>query len=149
MERDDEPKVITEFQGMYRFLSNFWECPVTLDGFRYRSAEHAYQAAKATTRNQALLVAAAFTPGEAKRRGRSVTVRPDWEQVKDAIMLQIVRAKFSQNQDLKEQLLATDDLPLEEGNYWGDRYWGVCPAGSGDGKNRLGEILMQVRDELR
>ena len=75
-------------------------------------------------------------------------MRKDWEQVKDRIMEEIVRAKFSQNEELKEQLLATGDAQLVEGNRWNDRYWGV-DIRSGVGENHLGKILMKVRSELR
>lgn len=59
------------------------------------------------------------------------------------IMYEICLAKFSRHQELKECLLATD---LEEGNDWGDAEWGVC---NGNGKNRLGKILMLVRMDLQ
>ena len=88
------------------------------------------------------------TPGLAADMGRSrkLPLRRDWESVKDQIMLEAVRAKFSQHDDLKAILLGTGDAKLvehtERDSYWGD-------GGDGSGKNRLGRILMQVRDELR
>ena len=72
-------------------------------------------------------------------------LRKDWEQVKDDIMYEVVRAKFIQHPILAQQLLDTRDAELIEGNNWGDTYWGVC---NGYGKNMLGRILMRVRDEL-
>ena len=72
-------------------------------------------------------------------------MRSDWEEVKDKVMYEIVLAKFTQNPDLKEKLLATGDESLEEGNTWGDTIWGTV---DGVGENRLGKILMRVRDEL-
>ena len=83
---------------------------------------------------------------EAKRLGRRVRLRSDWEQVKYDVMLDVVRAKFNQHPDLAQKLLATGDEELVEGNDWGDTYWGVC---NGRGKNMLGKILMRVRAELR
>ncbi len=85
---------------------------------------------------------------DAKRLGRHVELRPDWEDVKIAIMEEIVRTKFTQNEDLKAMLLATGDLVLEEGNAWGDTFWGV-DAKTREGQNHLGRILMRVREELR
>ena len=72
-------------------------------------------------------------------------MRSDWEEVKNKVMYEIVLAKFTQNSDLKEKLLATGDEHLEEGNTWGDTIWGTV---DGVGENRLGKILMRVRDEL-
>jgi ribA/ribD-fused uncharacterized protein len=73
-------------------------------------------------------------------------MRPDWEQVKILIMTSLVRDKFTRHQDLKEQLLATGDAELIEGNWWGDTFWGVC---KGKGENHLGKVLMKVREELK
>ncbi|MGX8680786.1 MAG: NADAR family protein, partial [bacterium] len=84
----------------------------------------------------------------AKKKGRRVLLRDDWEQVKDRIMEEIVLAKFQQNPELKAQLLATGDAMLEEGNQWHDDYWGV-DLRTGRGQNRLGRILMKVRLELQ
>ena len=85
-------------------------------------------------------------PSSAKRKGRRVKLRDDWEEVKDQIMYEIVLNKFSQNEELRKKLIATGDEYLEEGNTWHDTYWGVC---NGKGKNKLGKILMQVREELK
>ena len=89
-----------------------------------------------------------LAPSNAKRRGRHVQLRKDWESVKNGIMEEIVRAKFIQNLELKAQLLSTGDAILIEGNTWNDRYWGV-DVRSGVGKNHLGKILMKIRSELR
>lgn len=86
------------------------------------------------------------TPAAAKRMGRKVVMRPDWDTVKFDIMLDLVRRKFLGHPDLREMLLATGDEQLIEGNYWGDRVWGVC---DGTGENWLGRHLMTVRQELR
>lgn len=136
------PKEINEFRGEYRFLSNFWGCPVNYDGVAYQNAEAAFQAQKCidpTDRTQL----AGLNPSEAKRLGRRVKLRSDWEAIKDQIMCQVVQAKFTQNPDLMEKLKATGDAVLIEGNTWGDRYWGVC---RGTGQNKLGRILMALRD---
>lgn len=144
-------KEITAFQGEYRFLSNFWLCEVTLGPIVFRSAEHAYQARKTLDRDAVLRIAALETPGEAKRAGRSVSLRPDWERTKKRAMLLIVLTKFTQNEDLAALLAATEDTYLEEGNTWHDNFWGACRCGShaGDGLNYLGRILMMVRDIIR
>ena len=87
-------------------------------------------------------------PAMSKKAGRRVQLRADWEDVKLSIMEDIVRAKFTQNEDLKQLLLATGDLVLEEGNTWHDTFWGV-DVKTQEGENHLGRILMRVRQELR
>lgn len=135
------------FRGKYYFLSNFFPAPVAYGGLTYQNNEAAFQAQKTLDKADRT----AFTelaPADAKRRGRHVRLRRDWEEVKDGIMEEIVRAKFTQNSKLREYLLATGDSQLIEGNTWNDRYWGV-DARSGMGKNHLGKILMKVRSELK
>ena len=87
-----------------------------------------------------------MNPSEAKRTGRKVKLRPDWEDVKINEMRNIVRAKFSQNPELAEKLIQTGDAHLEEGNTWGDRTWGTV---NGSGQNLLGKILMEIRETLK
>jgi ribA/ribD-fused uncharacterized protein len=150
---------ISEFSGEYRFLSNFWYAQVEFDGEFYLTVEHAYQAAKTLDP----VARKAFQdrnmrPGNAKRAGRVLAMRPDWEQVKLNIMLELLRKKF-EHPTLKGMLLATGDRYLEEGNLWHDNYWGVCrcmrcvnqrnSGGFNHESNALGELLMQVREELR
>ena len=137
---------IDRFRGDYGFLSNFWEVPVTYQGLTYGSNEAAFQAQKCMTEEEKL----PFTrmrPSEAKKTGRRVALRPDWEKVKVGIMEEIVRAKFTQNEDLKWRLIGTGDADLEEGNTWHDTCWGV-DAKTGEGRNHLGKILMKIRAEL-
>lgn len=136
---------IDSFTGGYRWLSNFCEHPLTYDGIEYASVEHAYQAAKSRDPKERDYIAEAPTPGEAKKRGRKATLRQNWEEVKDIVMLECLHKKFA-DPSLRSQLLDTGESPLIEGNYWGDTYWGVC---RGVGQNRLGELLMQVRQEIR
>lgn len=138
---------ITSFSGEYRFLSNFWLCAVPADdGFSYPSTEHAYQAEKTLDPDQRQKIRLADTSGIAKRLGRSVTKRPDWDDIKLGVMERLLRHKFTLHPSLKEKLLATGDRKLIEGNTWGDTYWGVC---KGTGENNLGKLLMKIREELR
>jgi ribA/ribD-fused uncharacterized protein len=142
---------ITEFQGGYRWLSNFWLCPVDVSGVRYPSAEHAYQAAKTLDAGARLAIAGLASPGQAKRAGQQLELRPGWEQARKRIMLGVVVIKFTQNPHLGCQLAETGDALLEEGNRWHDNYWGACgcPRHMGLGLNYLGRILMMVRDIVR
>lgn len=138
---------IDSFRGKYYFLSNFFPAPIIYDGLIYQNNEAAFQAQK-TLEKTDRKVFTQLAPAEAKRRGRHVRLRDDWEEIKDGIMEEIVRAKFSQNPKLKAELLATGEAQLIEGNTWNDRYWGV-DVRSGIGKNHLGKILMKVRSELK
>jgi ribA/ribD-fused uncharacterized protein len=137
---------IAEFQGEYRFLSNFWPAEVVYEGIKYPTSEHAYQAAKTLDIEQRKKIAALATPSQAKTAGRALKLRYDWETAKFTVMEDIVRYKFTHHAELRAKLLATGDRHLEEGNTWGDRVWGVY---QGQGENRLGRILMKVRAELR
>ena len=137
--------MINSFQGNYHFLSNFYSCPVTWDGITYQNSEAAFQSAKVLDKNIRLTFAN-LNPSDAKRKGRHVVLRPDWEDVKYDIMYEIVLAKFSQNDTLKRKLLETHHQYLEEGNTWGDKVWGTV---HGLGENHLGKILMGVRNVLR
>lgn len=136
--------MIDSFKGKYSFLSNFFEAPVEYDGFVYRNTEAAFQAQK--TNNKA--ERQQFTTLDAstsKRLGRSVTLRSDWEKVKIQVMYEVCYAKFAQNPQLAEKLVATGDEILVEGNTWNDKFWGVC---NGEGMNHLGKILMAIRTEF-
>lgn len=136
-------KEIRGFFGQYRFLSNFYEAPIQYEGIQYRNNEAAFQAQKCPERAAEF---ANLTPSEAKHLGRHVELRHDWENIKDNIMFGVVKAKFSQNANLKQKLLATGNSRLFEENNWGDTCWGTV---NGKGENRLGLILEDVRDLLR
>jgi ribA/ribD-fused uncharacterized protein len=113
---------IDRFTGDYDFLSNFHASPIEVDAILYPTVEHAFQAAKTEDPEEKRAVAEAATPASAKRKGRKVQLRPDWEQVKVGIMEELVRLKFTTYADLREQLLATGDAELVEGNDWNDRF---------------------------
>ena len=137
---------IKSFRGEYRWLSNFWMSGTPYKGNMYPSVEHAFQAAKATDEINHDWVAQAEKPGQAKRRGRQVLCRPDWEVVKLRVMAEAVWGKFTHSPVLAQKLLATGNAHLEEGNTHGDEVWGTV---KGRGENYLGKILMRVRDKLR
>lgn len=135
---------IEQFQGKYRFLSNFWPCVVELDGEKYPSVEHAYVAAKSVDKDVRRQVAGCVTPGDAKRLGRKINIREDWDDVKVQVMYSLLKQKFSKS-PLKNWLLDTGVMCIEEGNTWGDTFWGVY---RGKGKNTLGKLLMDIRKEI-
>lgn len=126
------------FKGKYEFLSNFHIEP---DG---SCVEIEYQASK--THDQKIVgQIMIMTPREAKKAGKKIPLRPDWEEVKLSVMSIFVHAKFYDHPTLAKKLVATGDLVLVEINWWGDTYWGEC---RGEGQNWLGKILMNVRTGL-
>lgn len=137
--------VIGRFDGNNVFLSNFYFHA------RGETVEHRFQAAKTLDPAQQKVILAASGAAQAKVLGRNVDLRPDWEQVKDMIMLELLREKFS-IPEMKEKLLATGNAILIEGNTWHDQYWGDCVCQNHQsipGKNMLGQLLMRVRTELQ
>lgn len=141
--------MITSFSGSFAFLSNFYPVKVEFEDCPFPTVENGYQAAKTDN----LLERVFFMnvePAQAKRLGRQVILRVDWEQVKEAVMFDLLRQKF-EDPTLCAKLKATGGQSLVEGNWWHDNYWGSCrcPEHKGRiGKNRLGFMLMQLRDLL-
>jgi ribA/ribD-fused uncharacterized protein len=146
-------EVIDSFRGQYFCFSNFWEEPVLWKSKEWPSAEHAFQAEKFFDEEYKEKIRLAPKPNKAKAMGktRRIPIRPDWEQVKEGIMEAIVYEKFSRNNVIKAELLATGDALLLEGNTWHDAEWGVVRGTDGKwrGNNKLGKALMRVRDRLR
>ena len=141
--------MIKNFEGEYAFLSNFYFSPMIIDNVVYTTNEHFFQAMKSLNPKERQAIVLAPTPGKAKYLGRKVSLRKDWEDIKEEVMLTGLRHKFS-NPELRKKLLATGNEELIEGTTWHDNYWGICDceACGGQGKNRLGKLLMQVREEL-
>ncbi|MFH1748544.1 MAG: NADAR family protein [Planctomycetota bacterium] len=147
----------------FGFLSNFHEAAIEIDGERWPTVEHYYQAQKSHDPDYRKAVCQARTPGQAKRLGdvrigsqrqatcswfrtHPETLRPDWDEVKLAVMESAVEAKFRQNEDLARALLATGDALLVEDSRR-DNFWGAGRKGAG--QNWLGRVLMDVRERLR
>lgn len=136
-------KTISKFRREYYFLSNFFFVSVIFDGEIYPSVEHAYMAAKTTDKISRKEIKDAKTPGEAKRLGKLVKLRENWDEIKLEVMESLLLQKFGdENPKLKRRLLETQDALLMEGNNWGDTFWGVC---NGEGENNLGKLLMKIR----
>lgn len=137
---------INSFSGKYHFLSNFYYSPFVYNEFTYPTAEHTYQSSKAITTSDWQLIATASSPGLCKKLGRKIKIKPNWNDIKLLIMADIIINKFSQNFELSYMLIDTYPRLLIEGNTWNDTFWGQCPVGRG--KNWLGEILMEYREQL-
>lgn len=180
--------MILQFNGKFRFLSNFYPAEIRMSeipeipGFpllpgtgdlEFPTVEHAYRALKCLD----IVEYAKFQeglPGAAKKLGRRVKIRPDFEANKLAVMGALLRVKFK-DPSLHESLKSTGNRLLVEGNNWNDRYWGISHnsitwierekldltplVGCGDleipevvsilseyGHNHLGRILMKIRD---
>jgi ribA/ribD-fused uncharacterized protein len=132
----------------YGCFSNFSPHPLRLKGRNWPTSEHYFQAQKFAGTEHEEAVRHAQSPMIAARMGRSRRrpLRADWERVKDAVMREVVLAKFSQHDDLRLTLLGTGDAAIVE-HTENDAYWG--DGGDGSGRNMLGRILMSVREELR
>ena len=150
--RRKKKKPIDSFRNEAWFLSNFCKSPIMHNGKFYPTAEHLFQALKTTDEGHHEYVRTARDAREAKYRGKLSPLREDWETAKDTVMGNVIRAKFVQNPNFKRLLLGTGKEDLIEGNRWHDNYWGNClcaECGNIKGKNKLGEILMTVRRQLR
>lgn len=146
---------IVDFRGQHAVLSNFHPCRVEWEQIVYPSSEHAFNAGKSLDMGVRLWIAQAPTPGEAKRRGRSVTLRPGWdERVRYEVMAEVLAAKFS-DPELAAALQATGGAVLVEGNMWHDSHWGICLCGRpacevpAKQSNWLGRMLMTLRESQR
>lgn len=138
---------ITSFSGEHAFLSNFAPSPILMDGIEFATVEHAFQAMKTLDAAMRKSIAVAPTPGKAKRMGRKVALRHDWEQVKIDVMRDCLRLKFADSQ-LMQMLINTASAALIEGNTWGDTFWGcVNVGGQWRGQNNLGKLLMEIRHD--
>jgi ribA/ribD-fused uncharacterized protein len=132
----------------YGELSNFAAYPIQLGGKRWPTSEHYFQAQKFEDKADQEEVRRAKTPMLAAQLGRDRRrkLRRNWESIKVQVMRDALRAKFTQHDDLRTLLLETGDARLvehtENDDYWGD-------GGDGRGKNMLGRLLQDLRDELR
>lgn len=150
-------KTVERFSDEYAFLSNLYPYKKNLQGkicrfiVKYQNhnfdcVECAYQAAKCKNPDD-MLIYQRLNGSEAKKFADTLpfTIREDWAEIKWNVMYDLVWQKFSQNEPLRAQLLATKNAEIIEGNTWGDVYWGIC---EGKGENHLGKILMKIREKL-
>lgn len=145
--------MINDFSKENFFLSSFYNAYLMYEGIIYCSTEAAFQAAKTLDVAERARVVR-MSQSDAKKAGRSLQLRPGWEEVKDKVMYDVCRAKFTMNSSLKlaERLLATGDEELVEGNTWHDNYWGDCTCDKCKnipGRNQLGKTLMKLREDIR
>ena len=137
--------MINKFLGTNFFLSNYYmKAPFQYGALTWASAEHAFQAAKCKTPSDMILIHKLKTPEEARRCGQRITLRSDWEDVKDRVLFDVLFHKFKPGSDIHARLMATGKEELVECGHdvYQDPYWGVV---DGVGKNKLGKILMAIR----
>lgn len=138
------------FSHAYDPLNNWSAHIVEIWGNKFPTVEHAFHYRKFsdTYPEIAAKVLNASSPWAAMQAARKYKneVRPDWHEVKIGIMTEINRAKFIQNEDALECLLKTGNKKIVENSPW-NSFWGC--GENGKGKNMMGKILMQIREELR
>lgn len=139
--------MIKEFQGDFRWLSNFTPVNIELDGLKFSSVEHAYMSAKSDNKWWKEFCAnPKNTPGQVKRESKKIELVENWNQIKLEVMRDCVEQKFSQ-EPFRTLLKNTRDLQIQEGNNWGDKFWGVCLK-TNKGENNLGKLIMNFRRTL-
>lgn len=142
-----DDKNIKGFFGEYRWLSNFQSCSVWFRGLEYPSSENAYQAAKVDVDSrQSFLTCSATKSKTLWKEFPSLYTTEQWDEIRYDIMSEILFNKFKSG-GLRQKLIETADKHLVEINHWHDVYWGVDYK-SGNGENKLGEILMKIRKYL-
>lgn len=141
--------MIREFQGEYRWLSNFAMVRLRLGNKWYMSVEHAYMSMKTLDESWKITCSEEtnLKPSHVKRLSKNITLREDWDNIKLKVMTDLVSMKFN-NSIYRDKLLATGNQNIQEGNFWNDKFWGICLK-TNEGENHLGRLIMNIRDELR
>jgi hypothetical protein len=132
--------------GEFKAFSNFYYAEFYLDGVQWACSEQAYMYAKSDDPTYRRKIKKTQNPFEVKALGRKVELRPNWDNLKYWIMIRVIKAKFSQNADLKDLLISTGDRSIHEDCK--DPWWGGGPNFP-SGRDLLGKALMEVRAILR
>lgn len=129
------------------WLSNFFLSPMILQEKEYPTVEHWFQSQKFTDKDLQEKIRTCPTASQAKKLGRTrdASFLSNWDAVKEEILYEGLKAKFTQNTILQDLLLKTGSEELIEQSPW-DSYWGS--GRTGKGKNRMGYLLMKLRSEL-
>lgn len=143
---------INRFNGGFKGpFSNFYNAKCEYQGLAFKNSEAAFQAAK-TLDGEERKKFLTLNPSEAKKLGRKIHLRADWEEVKYQVMLEVLKSKF-QDPELRKLLLETgDDILIENTTGWHDNEWGDCECDkckSVLGKNLLGKALMEIRTAIQ
>lgn len=139
--------MINQFRGEYNWLSNFAAVNIVAGDITFPSVEHYYVAMKTKNHEERLKISK-MKAGEAKKYGKTLEIREDWEEIKLDVMIWGVSEKFQQ-EPFRSKLLATGTQNIQEGNFWSDEFWGVnLKVNPNIGENHLGRIIMAVRTVL-
>lgn len=133
------------FRNEYWYLSNMYPCEIRVNGLTFTCAEACFQSFKTTNLNERKKFQG-LNGFEAKKLGKKLKLRSDWNDIRIEVMARVVNAKFKQNPELKHKLLNTGNLTIIENNTWNDTFWGKC---NNKGLNNLGKIIMRLRDMYR
>lgn len=140
--------MIWKFDKKYRWLSNFAPCTIVLNGITYPSVEHAYMSAKSDdVRWYLKCTDESIKPGTIKKLSRGILLVSNWDFIKVEVMRECLNQKFNQD-PYKTLLIETGDAFIQEGNFWGDTFWGV-DLNTKVGDNRLGKLIMEIREKLK
>lgn len=141
--------MINSFRGYHAWLSNMYECKVEFMGHKFKSVENAYMYAKNPNDLEWLNKCLTMSPGDVKKASKMIKLRDDWENVKLAIMYNLLKQKFAQ-EPFRTNLIETRNENIVEGNRWNDTFWGVDIKSSPNiGENWLGRLIMDVRTKIK
>lgn len=154
----EQGKITSFSKNHFYFLSNFYPCEIEFDGHKYRSVDHAYQAAKCEDDEHLGRSYFRLMPNPLHSRGFRKDFyrkKSNWNDLRDAVMEELLRTKFK-DEILRRKLLETEDREIvaESTQIWHrtrhDMYWGVCVCSKhkSTGQNKLGELLMKIRAEM-
>lgn len=141
--------IYTFTDNPHKWLSNMIPVKINLKGKTYPSVEHAYQSEKSKDKTWKELCSKENISGkQIKVFSKTIDLRPDWEDVKLLVMEYCLREKFNQ-EPFKSALINTGNENIQEGNYWGDKFFGIDLKETPNvGENHLGRLIMKIRDEL-
>lgn len=141
--------MIHTFKDENRWLSNMTLVNIHFDGLTFKSVEHAYQSAKSDSLDWKMFCYTEESPYKIKIKSKEISIVDNWDDIKLGLMEGLLNQKFRQ-EPFKTQLLNTGDENIQEGNEWGDKFWGVDLKSSPNiGENHLGRLIMKIRDKIK
>ena len=137
--------MINSFRKEFGWLSNMYSCEMEYEGHIFKSVENAYMWAKNKEDKDWLNACLCNEPNVVKKLSKEINIREDWEDVKLKVMYELLLLKFKQ-EPFKTKLKNTGLENIQEGNFWNDKFWGVClKSNPNEGENHLGRLIMHIR----